>query len=84
MADNSTHIARCFCGAVELGLSGAPAAMGYCHCASCRQWSAGPVNAFSLWPVNAVGINRGGTSWETMPKARRACADGVRNVGGTC
>ena len=23
--------------------------MGYCHCRSCRSWSGGPVNAFSLW-----------------------------------
>jgi hypothetical protein len=50
---------RCFCGAVELSIAGTPAAMGYCHCNSCRQWSAGPVNAFTLWPPSAVKISRG-------------------------
>lgn len=35
------------CGAVPV--SGEPAGMGYCHCESCRRWSAGPVNAFTLW-----------------------------------
>lgn len=44
------HKSGCFCGAVQFEVSGEPAAMGYCHCGSCRRWSAGPVNAFTLWP----------------------------------
>jgi hypothetical protein len=52
-------VGRCFCGTVELRLAGKPAAMGYCHCASCRSWSASPVNAFTLWPPTAVKIVRG-------------------------
>jgi hypothetical protein len=55
-----TYKGKCFCGAVELTVSGSPAAMGYCHCESCRSWSAGPVNAFSLWQPDAVKITRGG------------------------
>lgn len=48
------HRGTCFCGAVEVTVTGEPAAMGYCHCESCRKWSAGPVNAFTLWaPANA-------------------------------
>ena len=27
-----THKGQCFCGAVELEVSGAPEGMGYCHC----------------------------------------------------
>ena len=54
-----TYIGKCFCGAVELEVTGAPAAMGYCHCRSCRSWSGGPVNAFSLWPPQAVRISAG-------------------------
>ena len=49
----------CFCGAVQLEVAGAPEAMGYCHCESCRHWSAGPVNAFSLWKPEAVKVTRG-------------------------
>ena len=30
----------CFCGAVEIEATGQPNAMGYCHCRSCRSWSA--------------------------------------------
>ena len=53
------HIGSCFCGAVGLKITGTPEAMGYCHCTSCRQWSAGPVNAFTLWPPTAVTVTRG-------------------------
>src|SRR5262249_32320096 len=49
----------CFCGAVQFTVTGEPAAMGYCHCESCRTWSAGPVNAFTLWNPEAVKITRG-------------------------
>ena len=57
MAD--THNGSCFCGAVEVEVTGAPEAMGYCHCASCRSWSAGPVNAFTLWKPENVRVTRG-------------------------
>lgn len=50
---------QCFCGAVKLEVSGEPEAMGYCHCRSCRSWSGGPVNAFSLWKPEAVRIAEG-------------------------
>lgn len=59
MTDQKTHSGKCFCGAVEIEVSGEPVAMGYCHCESCREWSAGPVNAFTLWPPEAVRITRG-------------------------
>jgi len=55
----SEHKGSCFCGAVELTVRGAPAAMGYCHCSSCRRWSAGPVNAFTLWKPEAVTVTKG-------------------------
>ena len=53
-------------GAVELQVTGAPKAQGYCHCTSCRTWSAGPVNAFSLWDPAAVKITKGADnlSWQ--------------------
>ncbi len=68
------HTARCFCGAVEVTLVGEPAAMGYCHCDSCRRWSAGPVNAFSLWPADAVHVARGADlldSYAATPDSQR-------------
>ena len=57
MAD--THTGTCLCGAVEIEVTGTPEGMGYCHCSSCRSWSAGPVNAFILWPTDRVRITRG-------------------------
>lgn len=53
------HTGACFCGAVELEVSGEPEAMGYCHCDSCRAWSAGPVNAFTLWKPGNVTVTKG-------------------------
>jgi hypothetical protein len=53
------HTGTCFCGAVTVEVTGAPEAMGYCHCASCRSWSAGPVNAFTLWKPESVKVTKG-------------------------
>src|SRR5262249_36110272 len=50
---------KCFCGAVEIEVSGAPEAVGYCHCSSCRSWSEGPVNAFTLWKPENVKVTKG-------------------------
>ncbi len=60
MSDQKRYSGRCFCGAVEIAAAGEPVAMGYCHCASCRHWSAGPVNAFTLWQPQAVHVTKGG------------------------
>ncbi len=51
--------------------------MGYCHCRSCRSWSAGPVNAFSLWKPENVKVTRGnefiGAFKKTQTSDRRFC-----------
>ena len=60
---------KCFCGAVSIEASGAPEAMGYCHCESCRSWSGGPVNAFSLWKPEAVRITAGAEHVATFAKS---------------
>ncbi|MCK4507027.1 MAG: GFA family protein [Desulfuromonadales bacterium] len=49
----------CFCGDVAFTLTGEPALMAYCHCNSCRHWSAGPVNALTLWQPDSFKITRG-------------------------
>lgn len=73
----SEHQGSCFCGAVQFTVSGEPAAMGYCHCQSCRHWSAGPVNAFSLWKPEALKVTRGadqiGTYNKTPISYRKWC-----------
>jgi hypothetical protein len=54
-----SHFGECFCGAVELEVTGTPEGMGYCHCTSCRSWSGGPVNAFTLWKPENVKVTKG-------------------------
>ena len=72
----------CFCGAVELTVTGEPAAMGYCHCTSCRKWSAGPVNAFSLWPQTSVKVTRGADQIGTYAKTPQSQRKWCKTCGG--
>ena len=65
---SGSYSGACFCGAVEITVAGEPNAMGYCHCRSCRSWSGGPVNAFSLWPPAAVQVTRGAEHVATFAK----------------
>jgi len=72
----------CFCGAVKFTVAGEPAAMGYCHCDSCRQWSASPVNAFTLWGPDAVRVTQGAALIETFHKTPRSYRKWCRQCGG--
>jgi hypothetical protein len=54
-----TYEGACYCGAVKIVVTGEPVGAGYCHCANCRSWSAGPVNAFTLWRPEAVEVTEG-------------------------
>jgi len=72
----------CFCGAVRLVVRGAPEAMGYCHCRSCRSWSGGPVNAFSLWKPEAVEIEAGAEHIATFQKTPLSERKYCRKCGG--
>ncbi len=82
MANEKTHKGRCFCGAVQLEVSGEPAAMGYCHCESCRQWSAGPVNAFSLWKPEQVRVTKGADNIGTYHKTENSYRKWCKTCGG--
>ena len=59
MSQSDHYRGRCFCGAVEFSLHGEPEIMAYCHCNSCRKWSAGPVNAFTLWQPERFKVTKG-------------------------
>src|SRR5262249_9345410 len=71
---------RCFCGAVEIKVIGEPVAMGYCHCTSCREWAAAPVNAFTLWAPSAVKVTRGAEWLGRHQKTERS----IRPWGAKC
>lgn len=73
---------KCFCGAVEIDVSGAPEAMGYCHCESCRSWSAAPVNAFTLWKSASVKVTKGAKNVATYKKTERSERQYCTKCGG--
>jgi len=77
-----SYYGHCFCGAVEVTVTGAPAAMGYCHCESCRQWSAGPVNAFTLWAPDSVKVTRGADLVGVYHKTDKSLREFCTKCGG--
>jgi len=83
MSNRESYKGSCFCGAVEFTVSGEPAGMGYCHCESCRHWSAGPVNAFTLWSPEAVKITQGADNIGTYNKTPQSSRKWCKNWGGT-
>lgn len=79
---SQTYTGNCFCGAVELTVTGEPVAAGFCHCSSCRSWSASPVNAFSLWKPEAVKITRGESNIGVYHKTEKSYRKFCRICGG--
>jgi len=82
MSNRESYNGSCFCGAVEFTVSGEPAGMGYCHCESCRHWSAGPVNAFTLWSPEAVKITQGADNIGTYNKTPQSSRKWCKTCGG--
>lgn len=56
--------------------------MGYCHCQSCRSWSGGPVNAFSLWKPDAVRIAAGAEHVAMFQKSKLSQRQYCAKCGG--
>jgi hypothetical protein len=78
----TTHQGKCFCGAVEIEVQGQPEAMGYCHCASCRGWSAAPVNAFTLWQPQHVRVTKGAEFLGKFQKTETSNRQFCKRCGG--
>ncbi len=81
-SDQSMHNGGCFCGAIQVRATGAPFAMGYCHCKDCRAWSAGPVNAFTLWKRDAVAVTQGAEFLATFKKTEASHRQYCTKCGG--
>jgi hypothetical protein len=73
---------KCFCGAVEITVTGDPVGAGYCHCAACRSWSAGPVNAFTLWKPEDVKVTKGADNLGVFHKTERSYRKWCKSCGG--
>ena len=82
MEKGNSYSGSCYCGAVQFTVSGEPVAMGYCHCDSCRHWSAGPVNAFTLWKSDAVRITQSAENIGTYNKNPRSYRKWCTSCGG--
>ena len=82
MSTERQYRGRCFCGAVEVQVVGKPAVQGYCHCTSCREWSASPVNAFTLWAPSAVAVTRGVDQVGSYQKTERSIRKYCTRCGG--
>lgn len=82
MNKETSYTGSCFCGAVQLTVTGEADGMGYCHCESCRKWSAGPVNAFTLWNPDAVKITRGSDNVGTFSKTPASNRKWCKTCGG--
>ncbi len=82
MNNEKGYEGSCFCGTVRFTVSGEPVGMGYCHCDSCRRWSAGPVNAFTLWKPEAVQITQGAENIGTYNKTPKSYRKWCKNCGG--
>jgi len=76
------YTGRCFCGAVEFEVSGAPVAMGYCHCNDCASWAAAPINSFSLWPPESLNITKGEDNIATYNKTENSYRKFCKSCGG--
>ena len=82
MEDAVSVSGSCFCGDVRFTVIGAPVAMGYCHCDSCRRWSAGPVNAFTLWKPESVRVTQGAENIGTYHKTEQSYRKWCKTCGG--
>lgn len=77
-----TYRGGCFCDTVRVEASGEPEAMGYCHCTSCRSWSGGPVNAFTLWKPGAIRVTQGAEHIAVFQKTGFSQRQYCRRCGG--
>ncbi len=81
---SNSHKGKCFCGAVEIEVTGDPMGMGYCHCESCRAWASALVHNWTAWSPDAVKITKGedhvGTYSKTENSDRKFCKECGGNI----
>ena len=76
------HKGECFCGAVQVEVSGEPETMAYCHCNSCRSWSGSPVHASTMWKADSVKVVAGAEHIRTFNKTPQSISH--RQFCGNC
>jgi hypothetical protein len=79
---SETHKGACFCGAVQIEVTGEPNLMGFCHCTDCAAWAGAPVNAFSLWSPENVKVTAGAENLGTYAKTEGSQRKFCKQCGG--
>jgi len=82
MSEGKSVKGQCACGTVEVEVKGAPVIMGYCHCRDCRDWSAAPINAFTIWPKDMVTVTKGANNVGTFERTDRSIRTWCKTCGG--
>jgi hypothetical protein len=77
----STRRSTCFCGAVEVELTGEPQVQAYCHCASCRGFLSAPIHAATLWPSPNVKVVKGADKLGLIKKTEASHRQFCKNCG---
>jgi hypothetical protein len=77
-----SYAGKCFCGSVEFKATGDPAAMGYCHCRSCREWSGAPLTGWILYPRDLVEITKGSDNIGSFHRTDRNIRKWCNTCGG--
>ena len=84
-SDAVQYEGNCLCGQVKIQVEGPPLRGGYCHCENCRTWHAAPLNAWAVWPNEAVRIEQGEERIANYQSRRsnrqwcRHCGSGLMN-----
>ncbi|MBI1237797.1 MAG: GFA family protein [Alphaproteobacteria bacterium] len=77
-----TYKAACFCGGVEMEVTGTPAFQGYCHCTDCRGWLGAPVHAATLWAKDGVRVTKGADNLILYKKTEGSHRQSCKTCGG--
>jgi len=73
---------RCFCGAIELIVTGELSAMGYCHCKDFAACSATPINSYSFWGFDQLEITKSSENIQTFYKTDHSKRKFCKKRGG--
>ena len=82
MSSEATYRGTCFCKAVEIEATGAPAVMAFCHCESCRTWLSAPIHGATLWPVASVQVRKGADQIGVYKKTEASHRQFCKQCGG--
>lgn len=82
MSEEKNYTLNCFCGDVQINVTGNPVMSGYCHCNSCREWSAAPMSTFAFWKPENVVITKGEDKVHSYIRSDKSYRKSCKTCGG--